>query len=150
MFGELAALDGQPRTTHVIALEPSVIGVMKSNDFISLLGKYPSTADAVIKHLVSLVRFLCNKVFEFGAFDVKNRVRAELLRLARASDTGDGAIEDMPTHAEIASRIITHREAVTRELNDLEKSGLLKKEGQRRAVVTDINRLAQMIAESVG
>ncbi len=74
--------------------------------------------------------------------DVKNRVRAELLRLASESKNSDGSatIESMPTHAEIASRVITHREAVTRELSDLEKLGLLRKEGQRKAVIT-LNRL---------
>ncbi len=150
MFGELSALDGEPRSTHVITLSPSTIGSMKHSDFANVMSQYPQVADAVMSRLVGLARFLCNRVFEFGALDVKNRVRAELLRLAKASKNGDGVIDDMPTHAEIASRIITHREAVTRELSDLEKLGLLRKEGQRRAVVTDANRLAQMIGESVG
>ncbi len=57
MFGKLSAIDRGPRTTHVIALEDSVIGSMGAKDFSTVMSQYPVVADAVMGRLVSLVRF---------------------------------------------------------------------------------------------
>ncbi|MBS0340052.1 MAG: winged helix-turn-helix domain-containing protein, partial [Proteobacteria bacterium] len=54
-----------------------------------------------------------------------------------------------PRHVDLASQISTTREQVTRELNALTKSGLLRKEGSSM-VVTDLPRLAQMVADVRG
>jgi CRP/FNR family transcriptional regulator, cyclic AMP receptor protein len=52
-----------------------------------------------------------------------------------------------PPHAEIASRISTHREAVTRELSRLEDLGLIAREG-RKLRVTDLARLTAMVEDA--
>ena len=80
-------------------------------------------ASGVLSRVASLVRYLTDRVYKYGALDVKDRVRAEVLGLAREHmKEGDKAvIEKMPTHAEIANRVSTHREAVTRELNELSR-----------------------------
>ena len=44
---------------------------------------------------------------------------------ANEADISAVKFEDVPTHADIASRISTHREAVTRELKNLEKLGVI-------------------------
>jgi CRP/FNR family cyclic AMP-dependent transcriptional regulator len=46
-----------------------------------------------------------------------------------------------PTHSEIASRISTHREAVTRELNRLSRLGIIERKGGA-ILVKDVKRLA--------
>jgi CRP-like cAMP-binding protein len=98
-----------------------------------------------------LVRLLSARVFEFSALAVRNRIHAELLRLAREHmDAGNtAAISPSPTHADIASRISTHREAVTREYHNLSESGLIE---QRRGklVIHDIARLETMVREVMG
>jgi DNA-binding transcriptional regulator YhcF (GntR family) len=68
------------------------------------------------------------------------------LRLALASrPTGNVAqIVKMPTHAELASRISTHREAITREFNILARSGLMERRGQI-TFITDLTTLQDMV-----
>jgi hypothetical protein len=86
---------------------------------------------AVMKHLTGQVRSLTDRVFEFSTLAVRNRVQTELLRLAGEGAVGNEAVlSPAPTHAEIASRISTHREAVTRELGWLEEKGFIAKEGR--------------------
>ena len=51
--------------------------------------------------------------------------------------------------AEIATRVSTHREAVTRELNALARARLIEKSG-RSLVIKDIARLEQMVREVSG
>ena len=63
---------------------------------------------------------------------------------------GNGAhIVPAPTHVEIASRVSTRREAVTHELNRLSRIGLVTRSGDA-LLVTDIERLAQMVQEATG
>ena len=151
MFGELSAIDGGPLTSHVITLQSSVIGTLSVADFWHAVTTHAVVAEAVLKRLAGLVRFLCNRVYEYGAFDVKDRVRVEVLRLARQSPQGDNraVIARMPTHSEIANRISTHREAVTRELNELAKSGLIEKSG-RAITIPDVARLAALLPSGIG
>src|SRR3546814_17818984 len=85
---------------------------------------------ALLTSLIGTVRTLSERIFEFSTLAVKNRIHSELLRLAREGEhVGKTAhISPAPTHADIASRISTHREAVTRDLNELTKSGLRREE----------------------
>ncbi len=149
-FGELSAIDQLPRTANVITAESSRIGVVSRNDYWRLIDQYPSVAAATLKRLASMVRFLTDRVYQYGALDVKDRIRMEVLRLAREnmSDEDTAAIRNFPTHKEIANRVNTHREAVTRELNELSRMGLID---QHRRVLTVIavSRLSGLLPEDV-
>ena len=150
MFGELSAIDHLPRTANVIVLEAARIGAMSRNDFWEIIGRYPSVAGTVLTRLASMVRFLADRVYQYGALDVKDRIRAEVLRLAQEnlSDDDSAIIHEFPTHSEIANRVNTHREAVTKELNDLSRMGLIK-QTQRVLTVAAIARLAELISEEL-
>ena len=54
-----------------------------------------------------------------------------------------------PTHVEIASRVSTHREAVTRELNRLFRIGIIEQRGGT-LLVKDVERLAEMVHDATG
>jgi CRP-like cAMP-binding protein len=150
MFGELSAIDQSPRTASVITLESSRIGVISRNDYWRLIEQYPGVAAAAIKRLAGLVRFLIDRVYQYGALDVKDRVRMEVLRLARANMSKDdtATIHDFPTHREIANRVNTHREAVTRELNKLTQLGLIE-QSQRVLSVTSVLQLQKLLTEDI-
>jgi CRP-like cAMP-binding protein len=150
IVGELAALDEAPRSANVIAMEPTGTASLKSDDFALVLRDHPEVAAATLRRLVRLVRALTERVYEFSTLAVRNRIHAELLRLCRGGVMSRNAarIDPAPTHAEIASRISTHREAVTRELAELVRAGLLERDGQA-LVVRDVARLVRMV-EAVG
>ena len=149
MFGELSAIDGQPRSATVIALQESLTARMPPNVFWTVIERHPPVAAAVLHHLVGLVRALSDRVFEFSTLAVKNRIHAELLRLARKAggrNNGTLLLSPAPTHAEIASRISTHREAVTRELNELVRAGLIER-CSGGLLIRDIERLARLVED---
>ncbi len=150
-FGELAAIDGLPRSATVAALTDSLVACASAGTFWEILRSYPDVAALVMKQLASSVRVLTERVFEFSALAVRNRVHAELLRLARHHMIGDNAamIRPAPTHAELASRISTHREAVTRELNHLSRDGLIERQPGALAI-HDVERLARLVQNVVG
>jgi len=150
MFGELSAIDQSPRAANVIAMESALIGMISGGDFWKLIDRYPSVAMATLKRLASMIRFLVDRVYQYGALDVKDRVRMEVLRLARESMSKEdtAAINNFPTHQEIANRVNTHREAVTRELNELTRMGLIE-QNQRVLTVKTVAGLTELLAEYV-
>jgi CRP-like cAMP-binding protein len=151
MVGELAAIDGRPRSAHVIAKTSCRTAAIKPQDFFVIIDAYPGIAAYLREHLVMQVRALSERVYEFNALCVKNRIHVELLRCAQTVP-GDGPrreISPSPTHAQIASRASTHREAVSRELSRLSKEGVLEK-AQDALVVADIERLEKLVEEALG
>ena len=146
IFGEYAAIDGGERSANVYALTDVFAGSLSGAAFREILARYPEVSLAVMRLLTRQTRELTKRIFEFSAFAVKNRIHAELLRLALASrPSGNSAeIPKMPTHAELASRISTHREAITREFNALVRSGILEKRG-RTTFITDLTALQNMV-----
>ncbi len=150
-FGELAAIDGGPRSANVAALAGSLIASMPANVFTQTLHAHPEVAGAVMRQLTRLVRRLSERVFEVSALAVRNRIHAELLRLARRNmrDDNTAQISPAPTHADIASRVSTHREAVTREFNALTRAGLIGRQSGA-LVIRDVAALARMVEEVLG
>lgn len=150
-FGELAAIDGEPRSADVLTLRPSVIASLGAEDFRKLLAEEQVVADRVMRGLCRLVRQISERVIDLSTLGVQNRVHAELLRLARdAGVEGNSArLDPAPTHAEMASRVSTNREQVTRELNALQQRGLVAKEG-RALVLADVEQLERMVSEVRG
>ncbi len=150
-FGELAAIDGLPRSATIVALNDSVIASMPADIFWEILRVYPDATVRLVKNLTSSVRTLTERVFEFSALAAKNRIHAELLRLARDHMTGENVatIKPTPTHAEIANRISTRREAVTRELNQLSRDGIVERRSGA-LIVHDVSRLKRLVQDVVG
>jgi CRP/FNR family transcriptional regulator, cyclic AMP receptor protein len=151
IFGEYAAIDGEPRSASVEARTNCLIASMPGKDFRELLETEPVVARAVMKGLVRNVRSLTTRVYEFSTLAVNNRIQAELLRLASlAPREGNHArLEPAPTHAEIASRVSTHREAVTRELNRLARIGIIERQ-HGTLIILDLDRLTTMLHEMTG
>ncbi|NIR28148.1 MAG: Crp/Fnr family transcriptional regulator [Gammaproteobacteria bacterium] len=151
MFGDLSAIDGKGRSANVVALTDSLVAAMPSNVFREVRHEHPEVAEAVLQEAVRLVRHLSERVFEFGALGVKNRIHAELLRLARAHmrDERSAEIRPAPIHADIASRVCTHREAVSRELSELQRAGLVERR-RGALLIHDVPRLTRMVTEVRG
>lgn len=149
-FGEMAAIDRKGRSASVFALEPSTIAFLSSEDFLDLMELRFVVAQRVMTTLCQLVRRLDERVFEFSTLTVNNRIHAELLRLAGGGAKGRSAtVTPAPRHADIASRVSTHREAVTREMNVLARAGIIR---QERAMlhILDLPRLSLMVHEILG
>jgi CRP/FNR family transcriptional regulator, cyclic AMP receptor protein len=151
MFGELAAIDRKPRSASVEALERCTIASLTAGKFESLMLEEPSVAIATLQHLTADVRRLSERVFEFSTLVVQNRVHAELLRLAREAGARQAEVvfSPAPSLSDIADRISTHREAVSRELSRLTTIGLLRREGGDLRI-TNVAKLAKLVDEARG
>jgi CRP-like cAMP-binding protein len=151
MFGEISAIDSQPRSLSVVALTEMLVAIMPAYVFRELLREYHQSATAMMLRLTTLVRCLSDRVVEFSTLGVRDRIRVELLRLARKSSPGQNTavIFPVPTHTEIANRISTHREAVTRELGNLCRAGLLERH-KGSLVIRDVDKLSTIVSDVLG
>jgi len=144
MFGEFAAIDNRERSADCLAVIETVLVTVTGKKFLEVMDKYPSVKDAVLRRLVKIVRNQMQRVSEFAFFSVNQRVRLELIRLASELGTTGDSIEftSVPTHAEIALRIGSHREAVTRELRNLHVKGLITWD-RGKHVIHDVGALVE-------
>jgi CRP-like cAMP-binding protein len=148
-FGELAALDLKPRSAGILAIANSLLARMPAAAFRGAIHQHPDVCDQVLAVLVGQIRMLANRANEVSGLSMKPRLWAELLRLARpaASVPEPPVVSPPPTHAELAARVSSHREAVTRELNALERAGLIAR--RRGAIVLlDAAQLRRMVTEA--
>jgi len=142
MFGEFAAIDGLPRSATVMALTDCVLASMPAARFFELLKENGTVSTRLIQLLVTKIRAASERVFEVSALAIRERVRRELLRMA-ADGTKTGrsvVISNAPTHYDLAARIGSHREAVTRELNRLAEEKVVEI-GRRQLRIVDIRLL---------
>jgi len=152
-FGEFAALDHGPRSACVIATTAVELIQMPEQVFRDLVFQEPAVLEPLMVHLIGLLRHYTDRVMEFSVLPVSGRVHAELLRLAQRSPAGrgDGAhkIRPFPTHQELAARLGTHREAVTRELNRLAAQQIVATR-RGEATILDMDALSQLVLENEG
>jgi len=151
VFGEYPVIDGGPRSASVEARTSCLVASMTATTFKELLQSEPAIALALLTQLVTTIRSLTTRVYEFSTLAVNNRIQAEVLRLAHLvpREGKSARIVPAPTHVEIANRISTHREAVTRELNRLSRVGIIERRGGE-LLVRDIDLLATMVHEATG
>ncbi|MEM8699155.1 MAG: Crp/Fnr family transcriptional regulator [Pseudomonadota bacterium] len=151
VFGELAAIDGRPRSASVVATsEPLVVGRLKMARFREMVEANPDVMWRLLGHLSHQVREMTGRIYEFSTKPVRQRLVLELVRQARSAGIrGNGAkIRPAPTHLDIAARISCHREAVSREMSALRQKGILSKGGGALNIVDVEGLLAELPDEA--
>ena len=150
-FGELATIDGEPRSAAVMAIEDSLVVALPYRHFLDVVQRHPSIALKLMTRLARIVRASTERIMDLSTLAANNRVQAEILRQARehAGDENTASITPIPLHSEIASRVSTTRETVARVLNDLARQGILERT-KEALVVHDVERLSDMVEEVRG
>ena len=146
-FGELALLDGAPRSTTATALDATETLTLPRDRFLRLLDDDPRIVRALLHALAEELRRLTGHVEDLHFLDLAGRLSIRLVRLARDADpTASGRVElDWPfTQSDLAAMIGGTRQSVNKLLSGLEDDGLVKIE--RDMLV--INDLAALEARS--
>ena len=149
IFGEMAAIDGVPRAASVFAIVDSLVAKMPAHVFVETMFTHRPLCEAVMGTLIERLRAMSGRVSELGALNVRSRVHAELLRLARRDrdDPRRAIIVTPPNQSELAARINTRRETVSREINAMERNGLIERR-RGAIVITDVLRLSAEIQQA--
>jgi CRP-like cAMP-binding protein len=120
-FGEMALIDDEPRSAHVIAMEDSSLLVIRREDFQELLKQTPGIGLVLLRELSRRLRRVDEKVGSLVLLDVNGRVAQLLLDLA--DEAGSDRITRRLTHHTIAQMIGSSRETVSRTMRELVDKG---------------------------
>jgi len=132
-FGELSAIDSMPRSATVQAIEETYLTRLPKEYFLELVDAHPRFSRFVMNQMCTLIRRINSRMYELSTLDGTHRIYSELLRIADQGEVVNGVhtINNPPTHMEIASRINSHREAVSRVYHDLRKDNILEKTSKK-------------------
>jgi CRP-like cAMP-binding protein len=146
VFGELALLDGAPRSATATALTAVETVVLPRDRFRELIANEPIVRDALLASLAAELRRLTTHVEELHFLDITGRLAACLARLATDGGTAlpDGEIQlkTSLTQGDLASMVGSTRQSVNKLLRQFTDDGYLRLE-RDAIVVTDLEGLAR-------
>jgi CRP/FNR family transcriptional regulator, cyclic AMP receptor protein len=145
-FGEMAAIDEQPRSASVTAIEKSELCVMPPELFLELVRAHGDIALHQLRRMARMVRMSDLRIMELSTLQAAQRVYAELMRMAQpdAAVPGLWVVRPLPPMHEIAGLTSTTRETVNRAISQLYPGGLLKRKG-RNLYLMDRNKLEDLV-----
>lgn len=148
-FGEIAAIDDETRSATVTTLTRTKLCIVPQKIFHQILCDSKEVNFAVLRVLTQRVRTLNFRLAEQSFLQAKHRLYAEILRLSkpRMGHEGQRSISPPPIQRELAERIGTRREVASRELNALEKQGIILKT-RGALVLIDVPELQRRISEA--
>lgn len=146
-FGELAMIEGQPRSASVQTLEPSEMLMLTRKDFQAFCDKHPSVLWMLLQAFAERLRRMNEDVLDMSFRDVPYRVLRVMSQLVERHGTAgaDGWRVSMPLSAkDLASMVGSNPEVVGRLIDGYENDGLIKRD-RASWTVPDVKALTRAL-----
>lgn len=134
LVGAVAVLGEKPQAANAITASSSRLAAFKGNSFRRWLRKRPDVRAPLLFFLARRLWSAHRKIGVHALLNVKERLLYTLMEIAdrqgRKAPDGRGVMVERPTHRELADRIGSSREVVTRMLDELVEEGRLEGKGK--------------------
>lgn len=130
-FGEIAVIDGGPRSATVTTLEAATVGSLPRASALWLFSHCPSAAERILAHMAAKVRRESQFRTLLGIQNAFQRVCALLEMYKRPQPGGLEVVENLPTQQDIAIMLNTSRETISRVMTELSQRGVIEKDMRR-------------------
>lgn len=145
VFGELALLDGAPRSASATSLGPTETVVLPRDRFRELIASEAGVRDALLASIAGELRRLTTHVEELHFLDITGRLAARLVRLAQDGGTivapgGGIRLRKNLTQGDLAAMVGCTRQSVNKLLGQFTDDGLVRLD-REGIVVTDLDGL---------
>ncbi|WP_336486732.1 Crp/Fnr family transcriptional regulator [Methylobacterium nigriterrae] len=120
LFGEVALLDGRPRTADAVAVEATELFVLRRSDVLAYLAREPAIAIKLIELLCARVRYIAGQMNEMTVLPLATRLARRLTVLAE-----DFGSEIQISQEQLGAYVGSTRESVNRQLQAWRKAGHL-------------------------
>jgi CRP-like cAMP-binding protein len=143
VFGEVAVLDGQPRSATITALERCELMIIQRNDFFHFLEKNPTAAIKLMAVLARRLRHLSERVEDSTFLEIPARLAKQLVHLGTryGKPTDDGLrIELKLSQQELGDLVGATRESVNKQIRAWVGDGIVAQH-KGRLVIVDLERL---------
>jgi CRP/FNR family transcriptional regulator/CRP/FNR family cyclic AMP-dependent transcriptional regulator len=146
-FGELALLDGAPRSADAVAIEATELLVVRRDAFLALVDADAGLRRALLTALAGELRRLTGQVADLHFLDLPGRLARYLVRLADGVEPdADGSVR-IPwrfTQSELAGMLGGSRQSVNRLLGDLERRGIVRAERDELTILDPVALAAEV------
>jgi CRP-like cAMP-binding protein len=146
MIGEMAAVDGGPRSATVTACGQLTARVLQPGVVTELMAKRPEVAMALTRSVSDQLRWANRRRLDFGGYQAKVRLARLLVELAEVygrQEPGGVVVGCRLTQPEIATLTGAAETTIHKALRELLEQGLLET-GYRSTVIRDLARLKQV------
>ena len=150
LLGELAAIDGNPRSATGVALEPVDALAVSTTSFNQFLDSNPRVFKVLFKMLAHRLRDADRQRLEFAAKESMGRVASRIVEMAeRFGVAGDDGIQiEFPlTQEELAGWTACSRDSVVKALQSMRDLGWIET-GRRRITVIDVDAIRRRATAS--
>jgi CRP-like cAMP-binding protein len=147
IFGEIALLDGRPRTADATAMTDCELMVIERRDFIDLMRDQPDIPLKLIEVLCARLRKTSEQVEDVLFLDLPGRLAKALLRLTDGADAAGGERRVAMTQREIGQMIGMSRESTNKQLRDWEARLWVRLE-RGEILVLDPSALAKIATQA--
>ncbi len=124
VFGEIAVLDGGPRTADAVALVDSDILVLDRRDFMPVVRAHPELAQRLLEVLCGRLRKTSEQLEDAFFLDMPGRLAKALLS-AQAAGRAGSPLQVQLTQRELGEMIGTARESVNKLLHGWQRAGIV-------------------------
>ena len=139
-FGELALIDGSPRSATVVTTTDATISRILKTDFDRCLEESPRIAVNLLKTLSKRIRTLNDSIKDLALLDVYGRVARTILRLAH--ERNGVLITEPITQQELANMVGSCRETISRAMAGFTRKGLVTAQGRSLVLSEELLELA--------
>jgi CRP/FNR family transcriptional regulator, cyclic AMP receptor protein len=143
VVGEVAALDGSPRSATVTTCGSALVSTITADDFAAFLFRHPDAGLALSRRLASRLRFATRRRTDFSSYRVSVRLARVLVEVADAYgyESADGVRLAVPlTQEELGALAGAAADSVYRELRVLAEQSIVETK-YRNIVIRDLARL---------
>ncbi|MBC8199574.1 MAG: Crp/Fnr family transcriptional regulator [Desulfobacterales bacterium] len=146
-FGEMALLDGEPRSADAVAIEPSEVFILSRANFLSFLQSNVNAIESILSLLSKRLRRTDDMLEDTCFLNISARLAKKLTELAESHGRKKGSevlIDLSLTQKELGDMVGATRESINKELKSLREQGLIIIE-ESRIQILDISRLKSKI-----
>jgi CRP-like cAMP-binding protein len=142
MFGEQALLGHHDLDLEIIAVDAVRAAAMMAHVMMTLMATHPAVAIAVSRQLIARLAAQNARLAGNTTLSATGRIHAEILRMGRES--GDLCISPAPVLSQLALRVQSTRETVSRTIAALQRRGIIERDEQSLRIVAE-HRLEELI-----
>jgi CRP-like cAMP-binding protein len=129
IFGEIALLDGQPRTADVVTLTDTELMVIERRDFLSFVHSEPKVALKLIEFLCARLRFASEHFEEVVFLNLPTRLARTLIRLEETEEGPAAEPRKLAiTQQQLSLMLGVTRESINKQLSAWAKRSLIRLE----------------------
>jgi CRP/FNR family transcriptional regulator/CRP/FNR family cyclic AMP-dependent transcriptional regulator len=149
IFGELAIIDGLPRSASAVAVMDTVVHTLSRERFREYMRRWPQLALNFMQTLTKKVRYSTHQVDSLASMAISQRLARKLLELGQNYGTAEAQgvrLNTALTQSDLASMIGATRESTNKILRQFRDDGLITLNNGQTIIIRDAEALRTLVS----